>query len=86
MKYLCLRNCFVNGQIYLKGETHELPDDMDKPERQWQPIGGEPDTPEKPREPVHKHYYHKDGKCACGAVLSPAGMKRRELKAKKAKS
>jgi hypothetical protein len=24
MKYLCLRNCFVNGRFYTKGQTYEL--------------------------------------------------------------
>ena len=39
MKYLCLRNCFINGQIYLKGEEHELPDSMVKPAKKWQALG-----------------------------------------------
>lgn len=43
------------------------------------------ETPEEKSAPVHKHYYRKDGICACGAKLSPAGMKRRELKARKGK-
>lgn len=54
MKYLCLRNCFVNGQIYLKGEVHELPDSM-RESTKFQPLGQpvevEPE-PEPKSEPV----------------------------------
>ncbi len=87
MKYRCLRNCFINGQIYLKGEEHVLPDSM-KENDHFQPLGhtDEPDAPEKSPERPHKHHYRKDGTCSCGEVLSQARMKKRELKAKKAKT
>ncbi len=39
MKYRCLRNCFINGELYLKGEVHELPDSMVKSEKHFQPLG-----------------------------------------------
>ncbi|MBA7648638.1 hypothetical protein ES703_56426 [subsurface metagenome] len=54
MKYRCLRNCFINGQIYLKGETWELPDSMEKSEKHFQPLGEQPVEvePEPKPEPV----------------------------------
>lgn len=46
MKYRCLRNCFINGQIYLKGEVHELPDSMRKSEKHFQPLEAPVPEPE----------------------------------------
>jgi len=85
MKSRCLRNCFIDGQIYLKGEEYELPNSL-KNSPKFQPLGQPVEVEAEGRGPVHKHYYRRDGTCACGAKLAPAWMKRRELKAKKAKS
>ena len=53
MKYRCLRNCFINGRIYLKGEEHELPDSMVKSEKHFQPLGEPVEVEPEPKpEPV----------------------------------
>lgn len=49
MKYRCLRNCFIGGQLYLKGEVHELPDSM-RGSTKFQALG-QPE-PEPEPEPV----------------------------------
>ena len=38
MKYICLRNCFVNDRFHHQGETYELPDDMRKSEKNFRPL------------------------------------------------
>lgn len=53
MKFLCLRSCYVNDQIFLKGETHELPESMES-DKHFQLVG-EPapaPAPEKTRPEV----------------------------------
>ena len=85
MKYLVLRDCYVNDRFRREGETVNLPDDMRKSPKNFAPVDA-PDASEKPSEQSHKHFYRKDGTCACGTVLSAKAMKRRERKANKAKS
>ena len=64
MKYLCLRDCYVYDRFWHQGETYELPDDMEKSEKNFKPVElpepelaleSEPllvvaNAPEKPRE------------------------------------
>ena len=51
MKYRCLRNCFINGQIYLKDEVHELSDNIS--ERHFQPVEQPVEVEPEPKpEPV----------------------------------
>ena len=35
MKYICLRNCFVNSRFHHQGETYELSDDVRKSEKNF---------------------------------------------------
>lgn len=68
MLYRCLRDCYVGDMLWHQGKTYELPDDMVKSEKNFQPIEQpvevEPeqviqpvsDTPEKPREPKSGEY------------------------------
>ncbi|KKL70866.1 hypothetical protein LCGC14_2100650 [marine sediment metagenome] len=38
-KYVCLRNCFVNVQLWKKDKVYELPDSMDKDPKNFRPVG-----------------------------------------------
>ena len=53
MKYLCLRNCYVEDVLWRKGEVYELPDNMVKSEKNFQPLGEQPvEEPEPKPKPV----------------------------------
>ena len=71
MKYRVLRSCFVNGQIYLKDEVHEIPDSM-RESTKFQPLGEvvepTPDAPETQREPKPGEFLCSD----CGRVCKSA--------------
>ena len=87
MKYRCIRNCFINGQIYLKGEEHELPDSM-KESTKFQPLGelvavepeSEPESEPTISEPPAEGY--GDYLCQKCKVTHRAGSKvhKRHLK------
>jgi len=47
MKYLCLRDCFVNSRLWREGQTYDLPDAMEKSPKNFKPVGAEPE-PEAP--------------------------------------
>ncbi len=38
MKYVCLRNCFVNVQLWKKDKTYELPEAMEKDPKNFRPV------------------------------------------------
>jgi hypothetical protein len=38
MKYLCLRVCFVSGSLWQKGAIYDLPDEMNKDPKNFQPV------------------------------------------------
>ncbi len=38
-KYMCLRNCFVNVQLWKKDKVYELPDSMDKDPKNFRLVG-----------------------------------------------
>ncbi len=40
MKYLCLRDCFVNSVLWREGKTYELPDKMGKSPKNFKPTDG----------------------------------------------
>lgn len=57
MKYLCLRTCYVNDRLWKVGEVYDLPDGMEKSERNFkpveQPVEVEPEQVTEPKpEPV----------------------------------
>ena len=69
MKYRCIRNCFINGQIYLKGEEYELPDSL-KNSAKFQPLG-EPVEVEPEPEPEPKPEPVKPDKIPAGMFWCP---------------
>ena len=50
MKYICLRNCYVNDRFWHQGEVYELPDDMVKSEKNFKPVSDVPESPTSPAE------------------------------------
>jgi len=44
MKYICLRNCYVGERLWKAGKTYDLPDNMEKNEKNFSPIGEAPET------------------------------------------
>lgn len=47
MKYLCLRDCYVNDRFWSKGEVYELDVDMEKSEKNFKAVEApEPEEPE----------------------------------------
>jgi len=38
MKYITLRDCYVNDRLWRKGEVYELPDEMNKSEKNFKPL------------------------------------------------
>ncbi len=66
MKYLCLRKCWVGDRLWYAGVEYELPDKMEKAEKNFRllesvetPVEVEelaPSIPEKPREPNPGEY------------------------------
>lgn len=77
MKYRCLRNCFINGQIYLKGEVHELPDSMRKSEKHFQPLGQpvEPPAPKVKPEVIPEGMFWCDKCQSLHKLTSSVGKK-----------
>ena len=64
MQYLCLRDCYVNDRFWQKGEAYELPDEMEKSEKNFKLVEPQPitepvttETPEKPRELKPGQYF-----------------------------
>ena len=51
MTYVCLRNCYVGERLWKQGKTYELPDAMEKNEKNFQLLGEVP-GPEKVSEPI----------------------------------
>ena len=56
--YTCIRNCFVNVQLWKAGKTYELPEAMEKDPKNFRLVGApepviEPERtePAKPTEP-----------------------------------
>ena len=48
MKYICLRDCFVDSRFWHEGRTYDLPDDMQKTLKNFKLVN-EPESPmEKP--------------------------------------
>lgn len=55
MRYLCLRNCFVDSQYWHKGGEYELPDEMNKNEKNFSLVPETiPDAPETIISPVEE--------------------------------
>lgn len=54
MKYLCLRDCYVEDVLWRKGEVYELPDNMVKSEKNFQPLGEQPIEEPEPKAPEPK--------------------------------
>lgn len=55
MRYRCLRDCFVAVRFWRKGEEYDLPDDMEKNEKNFKLLGGSKDEapatePKVPKE------------------------------------
>lgn len=68
MKYRCLRNCYVNDRFWSEGETYELPDDMVKSAKHFQPVGESvPETQTvEPTAPKAKPEVIPEGMFWCG--------------------
>ena len=72
MKFLCLRDCYVNDRFWHQGEVYELPEAMEKSEKNFKPIEEPiPDAPELPTSPVESNICPVCGK----ECKSPFGLR-----------
>ena len=51
MKYICLRDCFVASRLWRQGEVYDLPDDMNKNEKNFRLLNAPEPLPELIIEP-----------------------------------
>jgi hypothetical protein len=76
MKYLCLRDCFVNSRLWREGQTYNLPDTMKISPKNFKPVklddeqeappAPEAPTPEPPANELVCHVCGKECKSAFG--------------------
>ena len=80
MKYVCLRNCFVNVQLWKKDKVYDLPDSMEKDPKNFRRVGMTDEQVEEELNAEHEKKLKMEAGAANAKVKKEAG----EAKAAKA--
>ena len=60
MQYKVLRDCYVNDRLWFAGSTVELPDDMEKSPKNFEPVGAKTQKADKHNDEPEVYVSKKD--------------------------